>query len=100
MTNRKNPYPAQGVSELESLAAAGSHSRRDFLRLGIATAAAGLIASPALAARSKVKRIRYAHSSPTTHGWHLSGRTVQEGDRGEISRNYRSNDFSEHPDGY
>ena len=48
-------------------------SRRGLIRLG-AGAAAGLIAAPALAQRrSRVKRIRYAHSTPTTHGWHIWG---------------------------
>jgi len=48
-------------------------SRRGIIRLG-AGAAAGLVAAPAIAQRrSRVKRIRYAHSTPTTHGWHLWG---------------------------
>lgn len=48
-------------------------SRRGLIRLG-AGAAAGLIAAPAIAQRrSRVKRIRYAHSTPTTHGWHIWG---------------------------
>jgi tripartite ATP-independent transporter DctP family solute receptor len=63
-------------------------SRRDILRLG-AGAAAGLIASPALAQRrAGVKRIRYAHSTPTTHGWHLWGErfksTVEQKAAGSI----------------
>jgi tripartite ATP-independent transporter DctP family solute receptor len=53
-------------------------SRRDVIRLG-AGAAAGLVAAPALAQRrSKVKRIRYAHSTPTTHGWHLWGEQFKQ----------------------
>jgi tripartite ATP-independent transporter DctP family solute receptor len=87
MINRKNPHSVPGISDLDSTGA-GTHSRRDFLRLGLATAAAGLIASPALAARSKVKRIRYAHSTPTTHGWHLWGerfkKVIEEKSAGTI----------------
>lgn len=51
------------------------HSRRDIIKLGAGAAvAASVIASPAIAQRrSRVKRIRYAHSTPTTHGWHLWG---------------------------
>ena len=51
-------------------------SRRDLLRLGAAAAAASLIPGSAMAQRSgrgKAKRIRYAHSSPTSHGWHVWG---------------------------
>jgi len=46
-------------------------TRRKLLQ-GAAAGAAFLPAMPALA-QGRAKRIRYAHSTPTTHGWHLWG---------------------------
>jgi tripartite ATP-independent transporter DctP family solute receptor len=62
------------MTEFDDHSTSGSRqSRRDVLRLG-AAAAAGLVAAPAIAQRrSRVKRLRYAHSTPTTHGWHIWG---------------------------
>lgn len=44
-------------------------SRRQVLRLGGAAAALSL--SPAIARAQAVKKIRFAHSAPAAHGWHL-----------------------------
>jgi len=54
-----------------------SSSRRRLLTLGGASILSGLIASPHARAQTGapegVIRLRYAHSAPTTHGWHLWG---------------------------
>jgi TRAP-type transport system periplasmic protein len=46
-----------------------STSRRQVLRLG--GAAAALSFAPAIARAQTAKKIRFAHSAPTAHGWHL-----------------------------
>jgi tripartite ATP-independent transporter DctP family solute receptor len=48
-------------------------TRRDLLWLGGGVAAASLLPRAPALAQGRVKKIRYAHSTPTTHGWHLWG---------------------------
>ena len=66
--------------------ARGALTRRSLLRS--AAGAAVLPALPALA-QGRAKRIRYAHSTPTTHGWHLWGErfksAIEEKTAGKIS---------------
>src|SRR5438132_747367 len=50
--------------------ARGALTRRTLLQATVGAAA--LPALPALA-QGRAKRIRYAHSTPTSHGWHLWG---------------------------
>ena len=61
-------------------------TRRKLLQ-GAAAGLASLPAMPALA-QGRAKRIRYAHSTPTTHGWHLWGeqfkKSVEEKSGGKI----------------
>ncbi len=66
--------------------ARGALTRRSLLRS--AAGAAVLPALPALA-QGRAKRIRYAHSTPTTHGWHLWGErfksAIEEKSGGKIA---------------
>jgi len=50
-------------------------TRRTLLGAGAAVVVSG---APALA-QGRAKRIRYAHSTPTTHGWHLWGERFKAG---------------------
>jgi tripartite ATP-independent transporter DctP family solute receptor len=64
-------------SMTEATAATGpalSATRRDILRLGGAAAALSVLPLCGASAQSgRIKKFRYAHSTPTTHGWHLWG---------------------------
>lgn len=58
-------------------------------RVFTATGAAAALAAPRLARAARATRIRYAHSAPTSHGWHLWGvqfkESVEKRSNGEIS---------------
>lgn len=58
-------------------------------RTALAASAASVLTTPALAQSGGVTRIRYAHSAPVTHGWHLWGlqfkASVEKRSGGKIS---------------
>src|SRR4051812_9784201 len=72
-----NPMRSRNNSMTEATAATGpalSATRRDILRLGGAAAALSVLPLCGASAQSgRIKKFRYAHSTPTTHGWHLWG---------------------------
>lgn len=47
-------------------------------RTALATGMASVLAAPALAQSGRATRIRYAHSAPASHGWHLWGVQFKE----------------------